>query len=253
MLVDFEELDFQQTPLGDISLRRRLDPRLGGEVLYEVKLGEEFLMSSLFTEAEVQLARLGLAELDTNDLDIVVGGLGLGYTAAAALENQSLRSLNVIEVMAPVIDWHRRGLVPLGRQLTSDHRCNLVCADFFDLVSSSDTGFDGSDKSSLVHAILVDIDHSPGHWLNPRNAAFYSPQGLRKLADKLHPGGIFGLWSNDLPESGFMRLLDSAFESALSHIITFPNPYLGGKSTNTVYLARKGVEQVRSQPARFKV
>jgi spermidine synthase len=159
----------------------------------------------------------------------------------------------VIEVMAPVIDWHRRGLVPLGSQLTSDPRCNLVCADFFDLASSAHSGFDGSDKSCLVHAILVDIDHSPDHWLNPGNAAFYSPQGLRKLADKLHPGGVFGLWSNDLPEPGFMGLLDSAFESAQSHIISFPNPYLGGESSNTVYLARKGVEQVRSKLARFKV
>ena len=46
-----------------------------------MKLGDEFLMSSLFTEAEIQLARLGLAALDDsgeNTLDIVVGGLGLG-------------------------------------------------------------------------------------------------------------------------------------------------------------------------------
>ena len=73
MLLDFEELDFQQTPLGDISLRRRSEPRLDGKILYEVKLGEEFLMSSLFTEAEIQLARLGLAELDGNELDIATG------------------------------------------------------------------------------------------------------------------------------------------------------------------------------------
>ncbi|MFB3079138.1 MAG: hypothetical protein ACE1Y4_14160, partial [Lysobacterales bacterium] len=126
MLVDFEELDYQQTPLGDISLRRRSEPRLGGKTLYEVRLGEEFLMSSLFTEAEVQLARLGLAELEGGELDIVVGGLGLGYTAVAVLENPSVRSLAVIEVMAPVIDWHRRGLVPLGSRLVSDARCSLV-------------------------------------------------------------------------------------------------------------------------------
>jgi len=161
MLLDFEELDYQQTPLGDISLRRRAEPRLDGKILYEVKLGDEFLMSSLFTEAEVQLARLGLAELDGSELDVVVGGLGLGYTAVAVLENPSVRSLNVIEVMAPVIDWHRRGLVPLGSQLTSDPRCSLVHGDFFDLATSSSNGFDSSDSNKLVHAVLLDIDHSP--------------------------------------------------------------------------------------------
>ncbi len=104
MTVEFEELDFQETPLGDISLRRRSELRLAGKIVYEVKLGDEFLMSSLFTDAEIQLARLGLAALEGPDLDIVVGGLGLGYTAAAVLEDPSVASLMVIEVMEPVID-----------------------------------------------------------------------------------------------------------------------------------------------------
>jgi spermidine synthase len=239
MTFEFEELDYRQTPLGDISLRRRSEPRLEGKILYEVKLGDEFLMSSLFTEAEIQLARLGLAELGDTDLDIVVGGLGLGYTAVAALENPSVRSLTVIEVMQPVIDWHRRGLVPLGKALVSDPRCTLVHADFFDLASSSGMGFDRSDTNRLVHAVLLDIDHSPSHWLNPGNSSFYTPQGLRNLAEKLHPGGVFGLWSNDPPDAGFTRLLDSVFQSSEAHVVTFPNPYRGGESANTVYLARK--------------
>ena len=235
---EFEELDYQETPLGNISLRRRSEPRLEGKILYEVKLGDEFLMSSLFTEAEIQLARLGLAELEGSELDIVVGGLGLGYTAVAALENPSVRSLIVIEVMEPVIDWHRRGLVPLGKELVSDPRCTLVHADFFDIASSSGMGFDRSDAKQLVHAVLLDIDHSPSHWLNPGNSDFYTLQGLRKLAEKLHPGGVFGLWSNDPPDAGFIRLLDTVFQSSGSHIVTFPNPYMGGESSNTVYLAR---------------
>ncbi len=238
MKIDFEELDYQQTPLGDISLRRRAEPRLEGEILYEVKLGDEFLMSSLFTAAEIELTTLGLAALTGGDWSIVVGGLGLGYTAAAALENPSVKSLRVIEVMAPVIDWHRRGLVPMGKVLTTDSRCTLVHADFFALATSS-AGFDAADPSQRVHAVLLDIDHSPGHWLNPGNSAFYSAPALLKLNDKLHPGGIFGVWSNDPPDAAFTRLLDSVFESSASHVVTFPNPYLGGESSNTVYIARK--------------
>ena len=71
--------------MGVISLRRRVEPSLQVDV-YEVKLGDEFLMSSLFTVAEVELARLGLAEVVDADLDVVVGGLGLGYTAQTALD-----------------------------------------------------------------------------------------------------------------------------------------------------------------------
>ena len=234
----FEELDFQKTSLGDISLRRRADPRLDGEILYEVKLGDEFLMSSLFTSAEIQLAKLGLAALEGTDWDVVVGGLGLGYTSAAALEDPSVRSLMVVEVMEPVIDWHRRGLVPLGKKLVSDPRCTLVHADFFEIASLSG-GFDRESPTTLAHAVLLDIDHSPSHWLNPGNGAFYTAAGLLTLADKLHPGGIFGLWSNDPPDTEFTRLLDTVFQSAESHVVSFPNPYTGGESSNTVYLARK--------------
>lgn len=240
MTFDFEELDLQKTALGEISLRRRADPRLAGEILYEVKLGDEFLMSSRFTSAEIQLAKLGLAALEGDNLDIVVGGLGLGYTALAVLEDPTVRSLTVVEVMEPVIDWHRRGLVPLGPALMADPRCTLVHADFFAMAASSGEGFDRAAPSRLAHAVLLDIDHSPSHWLNPDNGAFYSAPGLRKLSDKLHPGGLFGLWSDDPPDAAFTRLLDSVFQASQSHIVTFPNPYLGGESSNTVYLARKG-------------
>ncbi len=239
MTIEFEELDYQQTPLGEISLRRRSELRLEGQIVYEVKLGDEFLMSSLFTDAEIQLARLALAALEGPDLDIVVGGLGLGYTAAAALEDPSVGSLMVVEVMEPVIDWHRRGLVPLGKKLVSDPRCTFVHADFFELAASSGGGFDRAAPTRLVHAVLLDIDHSPSHWLNPENSAFYTAPGLRNLADKLHPGGVFGLWSNDPPDGEFTRLLDSVFQSAESHIVTFLNPYTGSESSNTVYLAHK--------------
>jgi len=233
----FEELDFQQTPLGDISLRRRAEPRLDGTILYEVKLGDEFLMSSLFTEAEIQLARLGLAALQGTDWDIVVGGLGLGYTAAAVLENPAVRSLRVIEVMQPVIDWHRRGLVPLGEKLMADPRCTLVLSDFFKAASASN-GFDGSNLGRRFHAVLLDIDHSPSHWLNPGNETFYTAQGLQDLSNKLHPGGVFGLWSNDPPDARFTQLLDTVFETSELHVVTFTNPYSGGESSNTIYLAR---------------
>jgi spermidine synthase len=239
MTFDFEELDYRKTPLGEISLRRRAEPRLEGKIVYEVKLGDEFLMSSLFTSAEIQLARLGLAALEGTGWDIVVGGLGLGYTAVAALEDPSVRSLTVVEVMEPVIDWHRRGVVPNGKTLVSDRRCTLVHADFFEVASSPGGGFDRAAPTRLVHAVLLDIDHSPSHWLNPENSAFYTVPGLRNLTDKLHPGGIFGLWSNDPPDAEFIRLLGSVFQSPESHIVTFPNPYQGGESSNTVYLAHK--------------
>ena len=86
MSIYFEELDYRPTPIGALSLRRRRELTLGIDVI-EIKLGDEYLMSSLFTESEIALARLGLDEVKGDRLDVVVGGLGLGYTAAAVLDS----------------------------------------------------------------------------------------------------------------------------------------------------------------------
>jgi len=193
-------------------------------------------MSSLFVEAEEELAALALQSLNAEELDVVVGGLGLGYSAAKALENETVRSLLVIETMAPVISWHRLGLVPLGDKLALDSRCFLVHGDFFELAASSG-GFDADNPGRLFHAVLLDIDHSPSHWLDTGNSAFYTGAGLTTLAASLHPGGVFGLWSNDPPDEAFSSLLDEVFASAEFHLVTFPNPYTGGESSNTIYLA----------------
>jgi spermidine synthase len=165
-----------------------------------------------------------------------VGGLGLGYTAVAALSHPHLRSLLVIEALAPVIDWHQRALVPLGPQLTSDPRCRLIHADFFALASGQ--GFDPLDPTRLFHAILLDIDHSPRNLLHPRNAPFYQPSGLRALAAQLHPGGIFALWSDDPPDPDFTASLATVFPETNSQVVHFPNPLLSRDSASTIYIAR---------------
>lgn len=231
----FEELDFQETPLGELSLRRKRIAMLKNETVFEVKLGDAFLMSSLFHVVEEALADFALRDLAPGEWDVVVGGLGLGYTALAALAHSEVRSLRVVELLAPVIGWHERGLVPLGEKLVSDPRCRLVQGDFFAL-SAQKAGFD---DGRLFHAILLDIDHSPHNLLDPRNAAFYSPEGLNRLAGHLHPEGIFAMWSDDSPDQDFLGLLCDVFADARAEVVRFPNPFLDRDSASTVYIARK--------------
>ena len=235
MSANFEVLAFHETPLGDLMLRRRRILSLGGEEVYEVKLGGAFLMSSLFHEVEEAVARFGLGELAGGGWDVVVGGLGLGYTARAALE-ADIASLLVIDFLQPVIDWHERGMVPLGEDLTRDPRTRFAHGDFFELAQSTD-GFDPEQPRRLFHAVLLDIDHSPENLLHPRNAAFYTPVGMRALAGHLHPGGVFALWSDDPPDEAFMKTLAAAFDNVRAHVVTFANPLLESESASTVYVA----------------
>ena len=236
MSENFEELDYRQTSLGELILRRRRMLSLGGMEIYEVKLGEAFLMSSLFHKVEEALAHLGLSELEGERWDVVVGGLGRGYTAAAALEHREVASLLIVDALLPVIEWHQRGLVPLGKKLTGDPRTTMLHADFFERAQSRE-GFDPEQPGRKFHAVLLDIDHSPRNLLHPRNAAFYQAQGLRALAAHLHPGGVFALWSDDPPDDEFLGALGRAFATVRAHVVTFANPLTEAESASTVYVA----------------
>lgn len=228
----FEELDWQQTAMGDLTLRRRFEPAAGRDV-FEVKLGEEYLMSSLFTVAEEELATLGLAATVGTELDVLVGGLGLGYTAIAALRDPRVRTLTVIDALPTVIDWHERGLLPVSAQLTGDPRTRLVHDDFFAVMRQ---GYVAGAQS--YDAILLDVDHSPRHALNASHADLYSAAGLRALKSHLNGVGVFALWSDDPPDDEFMSVLSAVFAEADAHVVDFANPITGGTSSNTVYVAR---------------
>ncbi len=232
MIARFEELDWQPTPMGDLTLRRRSEPAVGAEI-YEVKLGDEYLMSSLFTVAEEELAHRGLAAVDGDGLSVLVGGLGLGYTALAALRDERVRTLTVVDRLGAVIGWHERMLLPVSAELVGDPRTTLVEDDFFALMRAAPANGRGG-----YSAILLDVDHSPRHQLDPTHSDLYRAAGLRALDRHLAAGGVFALWSDDPPDDGFMVELNAVFDGTAAHIVDFDNPVTGGVSSNTVYVAR---------------
>lgn len=238
MSVNFEELDYQQTPIGELILRRRRFPILGPTDVFEVILNDEFLMSSLFTAGEIALAELGLAFCKAEKLDIIVGGLGLGYTAAAALEDDRVQTMTIVEALPTVISWHRKGLLPASTNLNRDPRCTYHADNFFALAANKFAELSPADASRRYHAVLLDIDHSPREVLHPENQAFYTAQGLTQLRECLHESGVFALWSNDLPEESFASLLSEIFPTTAAHVVAVENPLTGIDSSNTVYLAR---------------
>jgi spermidine synthase len=179
-----------------------------------------------------------LARTPGTDLDVIIGGLGLGYTAQEALCCNRVRTVTVIENCGAVIDWHQRDLLPDTAGLSADDRVALVCADFFGAATGA-VGFDPHCPGRTYDAILLDIDHSPRHVLHDSHADFYTREGLRSLSLRLVPGGVFAMWSDDPPDDDVTMMLESVFIDVEAQSVWFDNPLTRGRSAATIYLATR--------------
>ena len=123
---------------------------------------------------------------------MVVGGLGLGDTAEAALADDRVSRLSVVELIPEVIEWHVDRKLPLGEVVAGDPRCRLVQGEFF-AMSRTPCGFEKNGELRTYDAVLVDIDHSTRHLIDAGSAFFYEAPALAELAKQLKPGGVFAL------------------------------------------------------------
>lgn len=230
MAKSFEELACEPTELGELVLRRRRPISQPEMWVYEVKLAGRFLMSSLNTASERELATRALARADGDALRVLVGGLGLGYTAAAALADARVAAVDVVERLPEVVDWHRRGLVPLGESLCREPRCRFVLGDCLRLLQAA--------EGEVYDVILIDIDDSPIHLLDEAHADFYTVAGLRAVRRRLRPGGVFALWTSLPAEPEVTQRLRAAFGAAEVEQVHFDNALLDDAEVNAIYFAR---------------
>lgn len=233
----FEEIAWEQTPIGELILRRRR-LRADGADIWEIKLNEGYLMSSQFVDGEIALADLALAMIGGGARDVVVGGLGLGYTAQAVLRNPDVERLTVVELIPQVIAWHHQHLLPLGEAIAGDPRCVQRQGDFFALACGAE-GFDPADRHKLHDAILIDIDHSTTHFIDPASAVFYSEAAIAAITARLTPGGVFALWSTDAEDPAFVAALRANLQEVRVERVEFHTPYRAQPAFNLIYLGRK--------------
>jgi spermidine synthase len=226
---NLEILAYEDTPLGPLCLRRRELLSAPGTVVTEVTLNHEFLMSSYNTVSERALARVALEMHPGEALKVLVGGLGLGYTAHAALESPRVASVEVVELLPQVIDWLERDQVPLSAELKADGRFTTASGDVYARLAGP-----ASDRFDLI---LIDVDHSPDERLGAADDAFYTEPGLRRAARHLAPGGILGVWSY-AESSPFSRALREVFAEVRVEPVTFFNDLVEEETTDWLFFAR---------------
>jgi spermidine synthase len=226
---NLEILAYEHTSLGPLCLRRRELLSRPGTLVTEVTLNQEFLMSSLYTASETALARLALEMHPGAGLRVLVGGLGLGYTAAAALESPRVEEVRVLELLPQVIGWLEQDLLPLSAELKADPRFEVEPGDFFARVAEP-----------LAHPfdlVLVDIDHAPDHHLDHANLPFYGPEGLAPVRAHLAPNGVLAVCSS-ADSDEFRHALEQSFGEVRVESVTFRNDLVDETVTDWIFLAR---------------
>lgn len=226
----FEILEYSETPLGVLCLRRRELVSKPGTIITEVTLDHELLMSSYYTLSETALAEQALEFHGGTGLKVLIGGLGLGYTARAALKSGRVATVDVLERLPQVISWLERELVPLGASLRAEPRLRVTEGDIF--------GHLGRTPEERYDAVLIDVDHSPDEQLDPLSRSFYTEAGLARAREHLAEGGVLAVWSSSGDEA-FTRALEKVFAEVRLEAICWRNELIDRDQRDELFLARR--------------
>ncbi len=228
---NLEILAYEETSLGVLCLRRRQSLQDPTITVTEITLNHEFLMSSYFTDSERALSTIALQMHGGLDVNVLIGGLGLGYTAYEALGNKQAQLVEVVEFLPQVISWMNEGLIPLSKELLSDDHLSVVQGDIYGLLAKA--------PEKKFDVILIDVDHSPDEPLDTKCGQFYTKEGLVKAKEHLAEGGILGVWSY-AENSPFADALREVFDEVRIESISFTHKFQNNEeTTDWLFFSRK--------------
>jgi len=197
--MEYVEIARTESERGELVLRERQEE--GAASVVELRANGVFVMDTLETSTEEALAEAAL-DLVAEPRDVLVGGLGLGYTMHQVLADQRVERCSVVEVEPALVEWMRDGTIPHGPEMLADQRANPVVADIaYAVGEASDASYD---------LVLLDVDNGPGNLVHEHNAALYRPPFLTEVRRMLRPGGAVAIWSAD-PSPELEATLEQVF------------------------------------------
>jgi spermidine synthase len=186
--MEFTDVVRATSPRGELVLRERRDPGRSPEEpgVLELRVNGVFVMDTVETGSERAMASAALAQVE-QPRDVVVGGLGLGFTVHEVLTDRRVENLVVVEVEEALVGWMRDGTVPHGPAFLADERVRVVIADI--RVAMAEAG------RATYDLVLLDVDNGPDALVHESNRELYTPEFLATVADVLRPGGAVAVWS----------------------------------------------------------
>jgi spermidine synthase len=188
--VEYVEVARAESERGEIVLRERRAPDAETEPggVLELRVNGVFVMDTEETTTEQALASTALALVE-RPRDVLVGGLGLGFTVHAVLADRRVQRLVVVELEDAVVQWMRDGTVPHGPSYLADERLSVVTADLRVAIAEA--------TAESYDLVLLDVDNGPGHLVHEDNATVYEQPFLTLVRAALRPGGAVVIWSAD--------------------------------------------------------
>lgn len=186
------------SPRGELSLRRRAGT--DGEPVFELRVNGRIVLDTAETSTERRLAEVALQAVAA-PRRVLVGGLGLGFTLAAVLDEPRVEHVVVAELEPVVTEWVRAGHVAATAHVLDDPRVLLELDDVRDVVRRHPAG--------SLDVVLLDVDNGPEALVFDENADVYTDGFLRDCARRLRPGGVAAVWSA-APSPGLQRSLATA-------------------------------------------
>ncbi len=179
------------TPRGEIALRERGEEPA---VVHELVVAGVFAMDSVDTSTEVLLAERTLA-LHERPTRVLVGGLGLGFTAWSVLKDRRVGRLDVVELEDDLIAWARLGLTPTLGMVARHPRARVHHGDVAEVLADDPPGADPDVPAGPWDVILLDVDNGPSFLVHEGNAGLYTSERLAAALNRLAPGGVLAVWA----------------------------------------------------------
>ncbi|MFC1758862.1 hypothetical protein ACFL2H_08850 [Planctomycetota bacterium] len=227
--LNLEILAYEDTPLGPLCLRRRELLSQPGTIVTEVTLDHEFLMSSFNTDSERAISNRSVDIHGGEKLKALVGGLGLGYTARELLNRENVATVEVVEYLPQVVDWLRRGLVPLSEELNASSRLSITNDDVYARLMSKPT--------ERFDLIVIDVDHSPSDPLGEEEHPFYTVEGLTKAKLHLASKGVLAVRSYS-DSNSFADALHEVFADVRIEPVTTYNSLVDHEQTDWLFFGQ---------------
>ena len=208
--MEYVDVARTESERGEIVLRERHDPDAGPNAarVLELRVNGIFVMDALETSSEKGLAAASLKQVE-HPRNVVVGGLGLGFTMHEVLADQRVEKLVVVEIEEALVRWMRDGTIPHGPSYLADERVTLMTADIRVAMAEA--------TPAAYDLVLLDVDNGPGFLVYDDNAAVYQQRFLALTRACLRPGGALVIWSAS--ESG---ALQDEMKLAFGNVVAIP-------------------------------